>query len=217
MRRTSVQESATASRRAREQKRRELEILEAAERVIALHGFHGAGMAEIAREAEYAVGTLYNLFESKEALYERLLLERAKEFGAAMESALAGASRTPRERLEAALATKADFFARHLDFVRIYVSTSFVATTAHGLPPPALAIRDRLIDVVAGVFAEARERGELRTEASATDLAVAFQALTQAFLIAAARDPDGFDPARVRASVNDVLLDPVFAAGGGRP
>ncbi len=50
-------------------------ILEAAIRVFSSHGFHGATMAMIAREAGVAAGTLYLYFEGKEALIGALYLE----------------------------------------------------------------------------------------------------------------------------------------------
>ncbi len=209
MKRTSVRKSFGATRRARERSRQEAAILEAAEREIGRRGFHGAGMTEIAREAEYAVGTLYNLFGSKEGLYERLLVVRAEEIARATRAALRGPGE-PRERLEAVLAAKLDFFARHIEFVRIYASTSILATGTWGLPAGVVRLRERSIRAVARVFEEARAAGLLRAEAGAHELAIAFYAVTQAFVMRAIRGPGAFDPERVRASVARVFLDPVF-------
>ncbi len=44
-------------------------LLEAAEQVFAERGFAGATMAEIAARAGYSAGNLYNVFDSKEALF----------------------------------------------------------------------------------------------------------------------------------------------------
>jgi len=51
-------------------------LLETAESVFAERGFAGATMAEIAARAGYSAGNLYNVFESKEALYRELVLTR---------------------------------------------------------------------------------------------------------------------------------------------
>ena len=51
-------------------------LLETAEAVFAQHGFAGATMAEIATRAGYSAGNLYNVFESKEALYRELVTTR---------------------------------------------------------------------------------------------------------------------------------------------
>ena len=54
-------------------------ILESAERVFGRVGFFDAKMAEIAREAGLAAGTLYNYFESKEQIFQSLLEYRGVE------------------------------------------------------------------------------------------------------------------------------------------
>lgn len=55
------------------EKRRQ--ILDGARRVFLAKGFDGASMGEIARSAGVSKGTLYVYFDSKEALFEALILE----------------------------------------------------------------------------------------------------------------------------------------------
>ena len=55
-------------------------ILDAAERVFAERGFHGARIQDIAREARTAVGTVYNHFEQKEDILRSLIDERVDAF-----------------------------------------------------------------------------------------------------------------------------------------
>ncbi|HEX4337669.1 MAG TPA: TetR/AcrR family transcriptional regulator [Polyangiaceae bacterium] len=72
-------------------------ILAAAERVFVTSGFYAARMADIAKEARVAVGTLYNYFDSREAILSDLLSFRHKQFHAQV---LAAAIATdPVERL----------------------------------------------------------------------------------------------------------------------
>jgi AcrR family transcriptional regulator len=49
-------------------------LLATAEQVFAERGFAGATMAEIASRAGYSAGNLYNVFESKEALFREVCL-----------------------------------------------------------------------------------------------------------------------------------------------
>jgi TetR/AcrR family fatty acid metabolism transcriptional regulator len=72
-------------------------ILAAAERVFGESGFYAARMADIAREAGVAVGTLYNYFESREVILSDLLSVRHKEFHAKVVAA--AVSKDPVERL----------------------------------------------------------------------------------------------------------------------
>src|SRR5512134_2041732 len=66
-------------------------LLAAAEAVFAESGFAGAKMAEIAARAGYSAGHLYNVFESKEALFAELLVRRGGALVARIEAALLGA------------------------------------------------------------------------------------------------------------------------------
>ena len=50
-------------------------MLDGARRVFLSAGFDGASMGEIAKAAGVSKGTLYTYFESKEALFEALILE----------------------------------------------------------------------------------------------------------------------------------------------
>ena len=63
---------------------RRLEILDAAQRCLALSGFHGASMQEICAQAAMSPGNLYRYFPSKEALIagicERNRAEAADSF-----------------------------------------------------------------------------------------------------------------------------------------
>lgn len=221
MSRTTIHPAATgfgARRRERERATREADILAAAERVVGRHGLQGAGMTEIAREAEYAIGTLYAIFESKEALYERLIVSRTEELVDAMQAALARPG-SARDRLEAALDAKIEHAVKHLDFLLIYASTSVTGTCGWGAPERAEQLRARNQERIADVVRTARRKGELGTAADPTDVALAFQTLSTNFLLTAARSPRGFEPARVREAMRTVFFDPLFprrAAAAGR-
>jgi AcrR family transcriptional regulator len=66
-------ESIAPRERARSARREAL--LETAEQVFAERGFAGATMAEIAARGGYSAGNLYNVFESKEALFQEVCRE----------------------------------------------------------------------------------------------------------------------------------------------
>src|SRR5262245_24506053 len=72
-------------------------ILDAASDVFVRSGFHRTRMTAIARAAGVAVGTLYNYFDSKEAIFDQIMATR----GAAFRSEIAPVLRagTPSEQL----------------------------------------------------------------------------------------------------------------------
>jgi AcrR family transcriptional regulator len=78
------------SRKERERLRHRREILAAAERVFTRKGYHSATIEEIAQEAEFAVGTIYNFFTGKEGLYECILHQRMSVFIDTLDTVLEG-------------------------------------------------------------------------------------------------------------------------------
>jgi AcrR family transcriptional regulator len=64
------------TRKEREYKARREEILNAAERVFAQKGFHNTTVAEISKESEFAIGTIYQFFKNKEELYYTMMIEK---------------------------------------------------------------------------------------------------------------------------------------------
>ena len=63
----------TSQRKDREKEARREQILRAAAKLFSEKGFEAATMAQIARQAELAPGTLYLYFKSKDELYFALL------------------------------------------------------------------------------------------------------------------------------------------------
>ncbi len=64
------------SRKEREYRIRREEILKAAESVFAQKGFYNSTVAEIAKESEFAIGTIYQFFKNKEELYYIMMIEK---------------------------------------------------------------------------------------------------------------------------------------------
>ena len=65
--------------RPQQQARTRERLIEAAARVFAERGFHGASVEEIAAEAGYSIGAVYSNFDGKEDLYLALLDEHVRE------------------------------------------------------------------------------------------------------------------------------------------
>jgi TetR/AcrR family transcriptional regulator len=61
------------TRKERERLQRRNEILDIALKLFSEQGFRNVSMQQIAEASEFAVGTLYNFFESKETLFEELI------------------------------------------------------------------------------------------------------------------------------------------------
>src|ERR1700753_286219 len=78
-------------------------ILLAAERAFARHGFFAAKVADVAKEAGVADGTIYLYFKSKDELLISLFERRMQELNGRLRVVIAG--KPPREQLRAFIQT----------------------------------------------------------------------------------------------------------------
>lgn len=108
-------------RKARERASRRAEVLAAARRLYARKGYQQTSMVEIARASELAVGTLYQLFPSKEAILRSLLEGRMDELVTRVRAALDG-RRDVRDQLGQIVATHLAFARDNADILRLYLS-----------------------------------------------------------------------------------------------
>src|SRR3990172_3896730 len=100
------------SRKERELIQRRQEVLVVAERLFSQKGFFKTGMAEVAHGSEFAVGSLYQLFPSKDAIYVALMEEKFEEYLALVQGEV-NAAKGVLEKVDALIATKVRFFEKH--------------------------------------------------------------------------------------------------------
>lgn len=132
-----MSEESRLPRRERERIRHRQEILDAARKVMSARGIDGMTVEEVAREAEFAVGSVYRHFRSKEELLEILLVDLAQplleELEALPESGLG---------FEAQLREYAAAVVRHAtEDLPVFQAFMFAPGS---LPPPGTAARDQL-------------------------------------------------------------------------
>lgn len=96
-------------------------ILDAAEEVFAEQGLEGGRMNDIAARAGVAVGTLYNHFEDREALFTGLLVKRKLEMIDMLDAVLAEAGLDFKARLERMFEEFFMFVERHRGFYTLYM------------------------------------------------------------------------------------------------
>ena len=103
-------------------------ILEAAEKVFAELGFHTASIVKITEAAGLAQGTFYIYFESKQAIFEQLLLDLNHRVRQAMAEGSAHAS-TREEAERGGFLGFFQFTAKHPALYRVIRQAEFIAPT----------------------------------------------------------------------------------------
>ena len=114
-------QSVLLSRRQRDRLLRKSDILRAAEHVFALKGYYEATMQDIAKEAQYATGTVYLYFKDKDALYLSLVEQKYKDLLSILKEETAKA-KSAREKLEIFIRENLSFFERNQNSFRIFFS-----------------------------------------------------------------------------------------------
>jgi AcrR family transcriptional regulator len=108
------------------------DILRAAARAVAQHGYHGMSMRELARATGRSPASFYNYFRSKEAVLLAIQSEAFQVLLGAAEDVLSR-FRAPRPRLYAFILNHVGYFAKHSDVMRVLVHE------ATALPPESRA------------------------------------------------------------------------------
>lgn len=116
-----AEKSIKPSRREREKSLRRAEILAAARKVFGEHGYEGATLDEVAREAEFAKGTIYSYFDSKADLFAALAEYEFDEVEGNINEVLAR-QRDAVGAARAGIAVLLSFFQSRSDFYRVAIS-----------------------------------------------------------------------------------------------
>jgi AcrR family transcriptional regulator len=179
------------SRRERERLQHKREIMDAALRLFSEKGYHNVSMEEIAKEAEFSVGTLYNFFKSKEELYKSLVQEVADKFHSLLIKAIEREG-DEIDRLRDYLRKKGEIFKENLDIIRLYfaetkgVSFSVIAGFEQELREKYYDFLQRL----SKLFEEGIKKGVFEKIAEPFHLAVAIDNVSNSFLFMWLDDPE---------------------------
>lgn len=177
--------AARPRRRAWRERRREAvraDILAAASRVIAREGFGGTTIGDVAREAGLAVGTLYNFYRNKQALYVQVLGHLFNEVRSAM-TAVLDADLPPEQAVLALIDLRLRHFETHREVLRFFIEMPphGRASMARSLPDNPRAWFPRYIERVADIFRRGVDAGLFRS-ADPLHLSLALEGYIMSFV-----------------------------------
>ena len=166
-----------SQRKQREYEARREEILFAAERKFSQNGFFKTNMAEIAEAAQFAMGTVYRFFKSKEDIYISLVEAKVEELLRLLEEATHSHA-SAQEKLRAVIHVKLAFADQNRAFFRIYVSewSGFDWTVKSAFGERVWKRYLAQIDLVAKLIKEGIKTGEFR-KVNPKDTSLAFHGM----------------------------------------
>ena len=105
------------------------EILDAACRVVARHGFQGATVERVAEEAEIAKGTIYLYFQNKDGLFTAAVEQGMQNFTSQLRAQVAEAL-TPIEKLQRLIEVSLQLSDTYRDFFKtLLLERNFLAAS----------------------------------------------------------------------------------------
>ena len=179
----------SASRIAEERKR---DLIQAAIRDIAAHGYDAVTVATICEEAGFSRGLIGHYFSGKDELLHEAVKTVATELGAAIRSAADAAGPDPAARLHALIAVSFTPPGFTPEKVAVWVSLTGAARWS---PPLATLYRDIWRDYRAGVgrlFARAAKERRIQLDPDRTELT--FSQLVEGLWVGWAADPEAIAP-----------------------
>ena len=178
------------SRKEKEYERHKEEILSAARSVFAKKGFEKASISEIAKEADFSVGTLYNFFESKKALFDALLNSQVVTIAEQLEE-IHNKYENPIERILQQLDGVVKLFIEKMDLLKLWydIMGMPLSHNLESLPKGVREIEKQSFQRMVDNFSEAISQN-LIIMIDPFYLAIAFQGIIYSFIAAYVEDPE---------------------------
>lgn len=178
-------------RRERERLAQRQDMLAAALDLFSEKGYRNVSMHEIAGKAEFAIGTLYKFFKSKEDLYQALLREKFYSFREALTEAIEEPV-DEIQKLRNYVRAKGEVFRANVSMIRLYFAETHGArfNVMAGFDAEIREKRGEFMQKLAAVFEEGIGRKGFRPIASPYQLALALDSITNAFLLLCLEEPE---------------------------
>ncbi|NMC61803.1 MAG: TetR/AcrR family transcriptional regulator [SAR324 cluster bacterium] len=171
------------SRREREKLLQRDEIMSASLKLFSKKGYSSVSMLEIAKSAEFSVGTLYKFFKNKEDLFKALVWEQFCKFNNLMLKAI-DEPKTEIDKLRNYVTVKGEIFNANAQMIRIYYSEiegarfNFMA----GLDSAVKKRHEQFLQKLAGIFDSGMRAKRFKRIAEPIHLAVSLESMVHALL-----------------------------------
>jgi len=198
------------SRKEKELDRHKKEIIDAARKVFANKGFEKATISEIAEEADFSVGTLYNHFESKKALFDELINSQIVEIRQRFEH-IYDKIENPIERLEHQLEMIVEYLPNKMDLLKLWVDTTGlpISSKIEGLPCGFKDFHEKSFQNTINTFADAISQN-LIVMIDPYYLAIAFDGIILSFVHAYVEDPEKHPLKQTMEDVKKIFFNSIL-------
>jgi TetR/AcrR family fatty acid metabolism transcriptional regulator len=199
---------AALNRKDRDRLLRKADILKAAEHIFALKGYDKATIQDIAKQAQYATGTVYLYFRDKGALYCSLLEEKMKDLLAGIKEKTS-LVKDAQAKLEIFLEEELGFFKINQDFFRIFVSENNGLRFTIGFRISKSSVFREYSECVSNLVKKAQQQGLIRGDLYPAQIIDIFRSIFTSVIIGwlrkELREPK--DPKEMSRFILDIFLN----------
>ena len=197
-------------RRERENLRQRGEILATALKLFSEKGYHNVSMQQIAKQAEFGVGTIYKFCANKQDLYKILIMETAEKWQRAVIQVLEQ-DRNPFRAIKRYITVQRELFFANLPVVRLYYSETKGAcfNIRAGFDQDLLKLRDERIKKLASVF-EIGINERVFRDLDPYHMALALHGIIDAFLFRMMENPAQFQKRDELSDAAEIFLGGVM-------
>ncbi|MBN2137676.1 MAG: TetR/AcrR family transcriptional regulator [Sedimentisphaerales bacterium] len=195
-------------RKEREKLQHREEILDAALRLFSEKGFHNVSVQEIAEEAEFSVGTLYNFFASKESLFAGLMSSCAKRISEILVPIL-DEKTDERGKISNFIHAHKQIIESYASSIRLYLSQDVcsVLTVRPDVEPEADAVRDTIQQKLSSIFKSGVRKGVFK-EMDPRAASLSLSAMLESFVFSMIKEPE-----RMQIELGLSLIEELFFKG----
>lgn len=199
------------SRRDRNSLQQRKEMLRAALKLFSEKGYHNVSMHEIAKTAEFGIGTLYRYFNNKEELYKALIMNVAREHHDAILQVFEQ-ERNPLRAIARYIAVRWKTFSDNLPFIRLYFAETRGASfnIKAGLDQDILKLYDEGMNKLASVFEQGIKDHEFR-DVDPRQMALALDGIINAITAEFMRNPDQGHEEDILSTAVDIFFEGVLS------
>ena len=170
------------NRKKRDRLLRRSDILRASEHVFAQKGYNKATMQDIAREAQYATGTVYLYFKDKESLYFSLLEEKISNMMSVIREKTSKV-KDAREKLNIWIYESLAFSESNQDFFHIFISETSKFRWAIDRKIVASSLMLDRMNYLADIIRKAQKEKVIRSDFKAEYVADIFTAILSTVIV----------------------------------
>ena len=170
------------NRKERDRQLRQADILHASEHIFAQKGYDKATMQDIAREAQYATGTVYLYFKDKESLYFSLLEEKISDMMSIIKEKTAGV-KDVKIMLNILIYESLAFFENNQDFFHIFVSETSKFRWVIDRKIVSSALMSEHMNYLADIIRRAQQQKIIRNDFKTEHIADIFAAILSTVIV----------------------------------